>query len=107
MPRHRIEAANLKKGERYRVSLTDKCLGTRWWSFASLDDLEGVRLRTWRSRAEEEAEEAEIEGSGPEYREEIEREHREKYGTGPVTMGEDPWMLAMVAVCGQVEFEVG
>lgn len=43
------------------MSLTNKCVGTRWWAFASLEELEGVRLRACRGRAEKAAEEAEAE----------------------------------------------
>lgn len=104
VPRDRIETATPEKGEKYRVSLTDKCLGARW-SFASLDELDGVRLRTWRARGDEEAD-AEEEGADPELREERERERREKYGDGSATMGEYPAMLAMVVQGGPIEFEV-
>lgn len=85
--------------------MTNKCLGTRWWTFTSLEELEGVRLRAWRGRQEEEAE-AEAERADLELSEEMERERKEKYGDGPVTMGEDPEMLAMVVEGGEVEFEV-
>ncbi|MCJ1269981.1 hypothetical protein MMC22_009874 [Lobaria immixta] len=61
VPRDKIEAAKLQKRERYRVSLTNRCLGTRWWAFAGLEELEGVRLRAWRGQAAEEAEAAEVE----------------------------------------------
>ena len=55
VPRNKIEAAGLQVGERYSVSLTDKCLGTRWWTFASLEELEGVRLVAWRTQADDDA----------------------------------------------------
>lgn len=83
------------------MSLTNLCLGTRWWGFAGLEELEGVRLRAWRGQAAEEAEKA-----NPELHEEMEREREEKYGDRPVTMGEEPAMLAMVVEGGEVEFEV-
>lgn len=108
VPRDKLEAADLQKGERYRVTLTNKCLGTRWWTYAGLEDLEGVRLRAWRTPAEEEEAKAEAEAmrADPELYEEMERERQGKYGNGPVTMGEDPTMLAMVVDAGDVEFEV-
>lgn len=87
------------------MALTNKCLGTRWWTFISLEGLEGVRLRAWRGRQEEEAE-AEAERADPELSEEMARERKERYGDGPVTMGENPEMLAMVVEGGEVEFEV-
>lgn len=87
------------------MALTNKCLGTRWWAFASLEELEGIRLQAWRGQAEEEAE-AEAERADPELNEEMEKERKEKYGDVPVTMGEDPAMLAMIVEGGEVEFEV-
>ena len=102
LPRNKIEVAGLQKGERYRVALTDKCLGARWWAFANLEELEGVRLRAWRGPAEEVAETE----ADPELHEEMERELGEKYGDGPATIGENPSMLAMVMENEEVEFEV-
>ena len=110
IPRDKLEAADLKKGERYRVTLTNKCLGTRWWTYAGLEDLEGVRFRAWRAPAEEEEAEAEAEAARADLElneeTEMEREPREQHGDGPVTMGEDPTMLAMVVENGDVEFEI-
>ena len=102
VPRNKIEVAGLQIGERYRVALTDKCLGTRWWAFANLEELEGVRLRTWRAPAEEAAETE----ADPDLEEEMERERSEKYRDGPVSIGENPVMLAMVMESEEVEFEV-
>jgi len=101
VPLDKIKAANLEGGETYRVALTDLCLGTRWWTFASTGELEGVRLRGWSCRAEYEDED-----DDPELRKELEREYQEKYGTGPVTNGEEPRMLAMVAEGEPAEFEI-
>lgn len=107
VPRDKIEAADLQKGERYRVSLTNKCLDTGWWAFAGLEELAGVRLRAWRGRAGEEAEEAEAEAerADVELYEEMERARKEKYRYRPVTIGEDPVMLAMEVEGEEVEFE--
>lgn len=71
--------------------------------------MKGVRLRAWRERADDEAqaeEEADAARADPELGEEMEKERKEKYGDGPVTMGEEPAMLAMVVEGGEVEFEV-
>ena len=108
IPRDKLEAADVQKGERYKVTLTNKCLGTRWWTYAGLEDLEGMRLRTWRTPAEEKEAEMEAEAmrADPELYEEMEKERQEKYGDGPVTMGEDPKMLAMVVEDGDAEFQV-
>lgn len=92
----------MQKGERYKVALTDKCLGARWWAFASFEELYGVRLRAWREPAEEAAE---TEGD-QESHEEMEREWSQKYGDEPATVGENPMMLAMVMESEEVEFEV-
>lgn len=86
-----------KRG-RYRATLTNKCLGTRWWAFAGPEESEGVRLRAW---AEPKAERAD-----PELKEEMELERKVKYGNGPVTMGGDPATLAILVEGGEVEFEV-
>ena len=87
------------------MALTDKCLGTRWWAFAGLEDLEGLRLRAWHQQAEEAAE-TEMEKADPDLYEEMEKERKEKYGDGPVTMGEDPVMLVMVPENNDVTFDV-
>jgi hypothetical protein len=73
-----------------------------------LEDLEGVRLRAWRIPAEEEEAKAEAEATraDPELYEEMERERQAQYEEGPVTMGEDPAMLAMVVEDGDVQIEV-
>lgn len=106
VPLDAIRSAKVKAGERYRVKMTDLCLGTRWWTFGALEDLDGVRLRTWRSRASVEAEAGEERMLDPESREEIEQERRDKYDERPTTSGENPDMLAMVPEVGEVEFEV-
>ena len=109
VPRQKIEAAGVESGERYRVSLTDKCLGTRWWAFAGEQELERVRLRAWRAPKEEQDEAEEergLERDDPELYDEMMRERREKYPDGPVSMGEEPDMLAMVVEVGETEFEV-
>jgi hypothetical protein len=100
VPRDKIEAANLEKGEKYKVALTDKCLGTRFWTFGSLEELDGVRFRQWRSQSDDEmwAKEEEYDSD---YKEQM-----EKYGNGPVTKGEEPRMLALVPEVGEIEFDV-
>ena len=84
------------------MALTDKCLGARWWAFASLEELDGVRLRAWREPAEEAAETE----ADQELHEEMEREWSEKYGDELATAGENPMMLAMVMESEEVEFEI-
>ena len=84
------------------MALTDKCLGARWWAFASLDKLEGVRLRAWRGPADGAVETE----TDPELQEEMERVRSEKYGDGAVSIGENPMMLSMVIESEEVDFEV-
>jgi hypothetical protein len=68
----------------------------------------GVRLRAWRTPAEEEEAKAEAEATSAnqELYEEMERERQAQCGDGPVTMEEDPAMLAMVGEDADVDFEV-
>ena len=66
-----------------------------------MEQLDGVRLRAWRDLEKE----AEAEKVDAELYLEMKRECEEKYGDGPVTMGEDPVMLAMVVENEAVEFE--
>lgn len=58
VPKDLISAAGVKKGERYRVSFTNKCLGTRWWMFGDLQDerLKDVRFVTRGGQKAEENE---------------------------------------------------
>jgi len=57
VPRNLIEEADLNSGEVYKVALSDKCLGTRWWTFGKLDDLgEKARLMLWDEDCDEDEE---------------------------------------------------
>ncbi|KAF2426582.1 hypothetical protein EJ08DRAFT_663169 [Tothia fuscella] len=98
--RTEIEAATVKKGEKYGVRLNDRYFGTRWWTYGSQEDIEGWRLRCWRSDAEEET--WADDGSDEE---DVER--RKGSGDAPVTKGENPEMLVLVPDGnGEIEFEV-
>lgn len=49
IPVGRVTEADLAVGERYRVSLTERGLGARWWAFGSLDaELNGLKLKQQR-----------------------------------------------------------
>jgi hypothetical protein len=96
----KINATNLQKGKTYRVSLTNKCLGTQWRDLSRLEESDGVMLRTWRPRAKEEEERAD-----PELKD-IDRERRKNYGHGPVAVGENPDMLAIVVESKHIEFQI-
>jgi hypothetical protein len=118
--RDKIKDANIKKGDKCQATLSDIYLGTRWWTFASLEELDGVRLRAWRTEEKNKAtlemlKEADLEHkqrlerANPEIRERIEADHIHLYGrrgSGPTTMGENPRTLAMVPEVWEVEFEV-
>jgi hypothetical protein len=107
VPREAIRTANLKVGERYRVRLTDKCLGTRWWSCGAREDFpEGARLCSWKSQDTRDAEAEDENDLDDDIRAELEDERREKYGDRPVKMSEEPELLALVPEVGEVEFEV-
>jgi hypothetical protein len=101
VPRSKIEETQLEKGEKYRLSLSHMCLGTRWWTYGSLEELEGVRLRQWRPPSEERERLDTLanNGFGPELRE------RHVFEEGPTSTGELPNLLAMVPE-GDAEFEV-
>lgn len=88
-----MQGADVKNGERYKVFLTNKCLGTRWWGFGSLDEqFKGVKLRTWRANGNEGDEESE--GQDGELGESAEG-------------GERPEDLALVVENDFAEFEIG
>lgn len=95
IPRDKIVAAEVKGGEVYRVSLTNKCLGTRWWKFGSLEELgEGTRFMTERPDVNERGE-CEGESYGEKW----------TYG-GKWMVGEEYQDLALVPENGEVEFKV-
>jgi hypothetical protein len=117
VPRFRIEEAMLEKGDAFRLSLSRKCLGTFWWYYGSLDELEGVRLRRWRSlSAERRRLDAMAEdGFTPEQMERIlslpfdelalDEQHHHVFPEGPTCDGEVTNMLALVPE-GDAEFEI-
>ena len=81
----KIAEARLKGGERYQASLTDKCPGTRWWAFGSLEEFGSVRFKLWKEGEEGEGADEE----------------------GRYLMGEVPDDLAFVIEKETVEFEIG
>ena len=80
----KIADAGLKPGEIYQASVTNKCLGTRWWAFGSLEALDGRMFQQWR-------------GGNPR-----EGEDEDRRGFA----GERPDDLALVIEKGTAEFEV-
>ena len=95
--RARIEEAGLVSGERYRVSLTNKGLGTRWWAFGSLDEFEGVQFRRWKEDQENEAEDDVDEEEG---------KQSSTYDQNRYVIGENPDEFAFVIEKGDAEFEI-
>ena len=82
----RIVEVGLVVGERYRVTLTEKGLGTRWWAFGSLDtELEGLKLKQRRLRAS-------IDGEGRQQ--------------GDIAFGENPEQLSLVVEGTGAEFGI-
>ena len=49
VPQEKILEAKLQKGEKYRIELSNKCLGTIWWMFGPdpRGGKEGVKLKSW------------------------------------------------------------
>lgn len=73
--------------------MTNKCLGTRWWGFGSLDEqFKGVRLRTWRADGNEGDEKSEAQD--------------DELGENAIG-GERPEDLALVMENEHAEFEIG
>ena len=88
VPRTKIEEAGLVKGERYKASLSNVCLGTRWWMFGGLDEVEGVRFWQWSEA---------VDGYD-------EREGGDEHGKW--ILGERPDDLELVPEVGEVVFEI-
>ena len=87
LPWEKIKDANLVVGEKYRVKLTDKGLGTGWWDFGDLEkEFKGANFRQWKDGKEQD--DGGVEG--------------ERKGE----VGEKPELLKMVIEGDGVEFEV-
>lgn len=94
LPWEKIREADVKNGERYKVFLTNKGLGTRWWGFSSQEEeFEGVKMRTWRA------------ADGNEGDERSERQNGKLEGNA--VGGERPEDLALVIENEYAEFEIG
>ena len=61
VPQEKILEAKLQKGEKYRIELSNKCLGTIWWMFGPdpRGGREGVKLKEWIDREDDPEEWAE------------------------------------------------
>jgi hypothetical protein len=100
VPQHKVKEAGLAKGERYKVSLTDAALGTRWWTFGSLNDLKGVGFRRWRPGEQTDDEDP----VGDDL--EDEDEENEDNGQAEFIMGEDPSDLRLIIGKGEAEIVI-
>lgn len=96
VPRDAILAAGLQNGETYRVSLTDRGLGTMWYMFGTLEDVEGMKLGAWKEDKEESDETPE------EDLDDWEKEERK----GPWFRGENAYKLVLFIEKGEVDFKV-
>jgi hypothetical protein len=105
LPRKVIDAVDLKNGERCMIKIGNKFLGTRWWAYGDLENLEGIRLRQWYDVEAYEAEERRQPSlkrtRAREYQEVIER-----LGHGPTSIGEKPDMLELIRENEGAEFEI-
>ena len=98
VPGDAILAAKVQSGETYRVCLTDRGLGTVWYMFGALEDVEGMKFELWK----EEEEEDETDVIDDEYLDEWEKEERR----GPWFRGENADKLLLVIEMGEVKFDV-
>ena len=93
-----VEKAEVVPGEVYRAVLTNRSLGTHWWTFGEMPK-GGIGI--WLSkRAEEEEEEEDDDG------EEESAEKLGKLSLAELDRGEEPDLLALVIESGEVDFEV-
>ncbi|KAF2734897.1 hypothetical protein EJ04DRAFT_576591 [Polyplosphaeria fusca] len=94
--RDTINEANLEQGENYQVQLTNKALGTRWWSYGTLEDLEGLEFRAWRSEDEGPSDESWADPENP----------GEELPRAAICRGENPQDLALVIEGGTTEIAI-
>ncbi|KAH0541671.1 hypothetical protein GP486_008698, partial [Trichoglossum hirsutum] len=102
VPLDKILDACVQPGERYRVSLTDRALGTRWWAFGAVE--EDARLGVWDDEEERDGDREEAEVGGGEQGGPRRREKRDDAGL--YVVGERPEDLELVIEKGEVEFTV-
>ncbi len=102
VPRDKIAAAGLKTGERYQAAFTDRCLGTRWWMFGSLEEAGDMKFMEWGHERW-----IEVEGDDGEYDDYVKVEREGEDENGRWTMGEKPDDLALVIEKGEAEFDIG
>ncbi|KAF2744582.1 hypothetical protein M011DRAFT_460864 [Sporormia fimetaria CBS 119925] len=103
VPRDAILAAGLGKGERYRVEMTDIGLGTRWWRYGTLEEVEGKGLKPWAvgSDDDEDCEDDDDDEEG----DEAVQEKAEKRAVEWV-LSEDPQEFAFVIEKSDAEVEI-
>lgn len=87
IPKERILATGLEKGETYRTKITDVGLGTYWWMYGTLEEVEGMKFLRW-----------EMEETAEDYNDDGEDK--------PWLHSENPKKLALVIEKGDAEFEI-
>ncbi|KAI9856596.1 MAG: hypothetical protein M1813_008856 [Trichoglossum hirsutum] len=102
VPLDKILDARVQPGEKYRISLTDKALGTRWWAFGAVED--DARLGAWEDEEEDNGDREEAEVGGGEEGGLRRRERRDE--AGKYVIGERPEDLELIVERGEVEFVV-
>jgi len=108
--RHLIDLTGLKKGEKYRVVISDKGLGTSWWRYGEAHEFKSVRLWRWKNPEMEEEEEEvpyeekEFRDADYDYRDDFEQ--IKQYFAAPAVRSEQEGTLSMIREVEAVEFEV-
>lgn len=100
VPRDKILAAGLEKGEKYTVKITDVGLGTDWWTYGTLDDFEGVKFMKWFPTQEEAERFTQLLTAMGQTEEEEEEEK------GPWLMSEEPDKFSLVIEKRDAEIEI-
>jgi hypothetical protein len=103
IPREKIAAAELEKGEVYKAELTDLGLGTSWWMYGTMDDVGDKKFMRWSPRGVEglrryQTENEDWLGEPPD---DVKWENSSEW-----FMGEDPSLLALVVEKNAAEFEI-
>ena len=120
VPQEKIDTARMESGEKYGVEMTDLGLGTSWWMYGAIDDVQDKNFMRWSKRGVEGRKRwlldnvnVSKEGMTDETHEDgeewvmAEKPTEDMWGdSGDWIMGEDPAELALVIEEGAAEFEV-
>ncbi len=105
VPKAKIDAVKLEKGEKYKISLTDLGLGTSWWMYGTPEDdwVKDKKFMRWTSRGVEGEKRHRLDNVdtlGEPAEDQMWDDSEEWF------MGEDPEKLALVMENEDAEFEV-